>query len=267
MQSLYCKAVKMNELEPRYEITRKDLAKNKALKIGAWAAPLVFSIIPAIIFFAFSLFSSGATTAMFVFFSLIALVVGFIFGLIVSGSLMFYRSRWMAKVRERLAVDGIKADEVEWFTHELTSNEKKSLKEIESRNLLLADAFRDTLAARLTATRILKSAKQELLLVQRRQGKLKYLKSENSSNLQKELKTDLDKLTKIKNEAEAMRVEAETRIQMIEAASRRGGSLADTELALKKLSARTQELPMALESAKMEDEMRRELEKELEKDS
>lgn len=263
---MYCKAVKMNELEPRYEITRKDLVRDKALKIGAWSVPIVLSVVPAVILFSLSLFATGATTAMFVFFSLIALVVGFVFGLMISGGLMYYRSRWLTKVRERLAVDGIKANEVDWFAHELTTAEKKSLKEIESKNLLLADAFRDTLAARLTATRILKSARTELMLVQKRQGKLRYLKSENSANLQNELKSDFEKLSKIKNEAEEMRVEAETRIQMIEAASRRGGNLADAELALKKLSARTQELPLALESAKMEDEMRRELERELEKD-
>jgi hypothetical protein len=40
--------------------------------------------------------------------------------------------------------------------------------------------------------------------------------------------------------------------------------VADTELALKKLSARTAELPLALESAKMEEEYRKEFEKELE---
>ena len=142
---------------------------------------------------------------------------------------------------------------------------KKSLKEIEAKDLLLADAFRDTLAARLTATRILKSSKHELLLVERRRNKLKYLKSENSTNLQEELKTDREKLSKIKSDAEEMRVEAETRLQMIEAAARRGGNVADTELALKKLSARTAELPLALESAKMEDEIRKEFEKELEK--
>lgn len=252
----------MNELQPRYEITRRDLAKDKALKYGAWLAPAALSIVPAVAFFILSLFATGATTAMFVFFSLIALAVGFIFGLIIAGGLMFYRSRWLADVRERLAVDGIKANEVEWFKHELTTTEKKSLKEIEAKDLLLADAFRDTLAARLTATRILKSSKQELLLVERRQNKLKYLKSENSANLQEELKADAAKLSKIKTEAEEMRVEAETRLQMIEAASRRGGTVAETELALKKLSARTQELPLALESAKMEDEIRRELERE-----
>ena len=254
----------MSDLQPFYEITRRDLVKNKALKIGAWTVPLVFSILPALVFFFFFLLSSAPPVAVgWLFLTIVSLVGGFLFGLLVSGGLMLYRSRWLSKVRERLAVDGIKAQEVDWFAHELTSAERKALKEIEARDLLLADAFRDTLAARLTAARILKSTKQELLLVQRRQNKLKYLKSDNSANLQKDLQTDLEKLQKIKNEAEEMRVEAETRIQMIEAASRRGGNLADTELALKKLAARTQELPLALESAKMEEEIRKELEGDL----
>ena len=252
----------MNQLEPRYEITRRDLAKDKVLKYGAWLAPALFSVPPALVLFTLSLFASGATTAMFVFFSLIALIAGFFLGLIITGGTLFYRARWLADVRERLAVDGIKANEVDWFMHELKTSEKKSLKEIERKDLLLADAYRDTLAARMTATRILKSTKQELLLVQRRQNKLQYLKSENSANLQEELKDDLEKLTRIKNEAEEMHVESETRLQMIEAAARRGGNFADNELALKKLSARTAELPLALESARMEEEIRKELEKE-----
>jgi len=254
----------MNELHTRYEVTRKDSAKDKALKIGAWAAPVLLSVIPALVFFIlFILFgSTPPLAATYFFLSIISLIVGFILGLIVTGGIMFYRSRWLAKVRERIAVDGIKAQEVDWFKHELTSAERKSLKEIEAKDSLMGDAFRDTLAARLTAARILKSTKQEILLVQRRQNKLKYLKSENSSNLQAELKTDIAKLNRIKTEAKEMLVEAETRVHMIEAASRRGVNFVDTELALKKLSARSAELPLALESAKMEEEMRRELEKE-----
>lgn len=256
----------MTDLEPRYEITRRDLAKDKALKYGAWLAPVSLSVLPALLFFVlFFIFGTSPPAAISLLaFGVISLIAGFIFGLIVTGSLLFYRSRWLAKVRERLAVDGIKASEVEWFQHELKTTEKKSLREIETRDLLLADAFRDTLAARLTATRILKSSKQELLFVQKRQNKLKYLKSENSTNLQEELKKDFEKLSGIKSEAEEMRVEAETRLQMIEAASRRGGNVADAELALKKLSARTRELPLALESAKMEEEYRKEFERELE---
>lgn len=256
----------MNELPIRYEVTRQDLAKEKVLKLSAWTAPALFSIVPALIFFVLFLLSSATPTAFtFLFFSLISLVAGLVVGLITAGGIMFYRSRWLAKVRERLAVDGIKAQEVDWFKNELSSAEKKSLKEIDAKDALLADAFRDTLAARMTATRILKSTKYELLLVQRRQNKLKYLKSENSASLQQELKIDIEKLGKIKTEAEEMLTEAETRVQMIEAASRRGANLAGAELALKKLSARSAELPLALESAKMEDEIRREIEREFEK--
>lgn len=241
--------------------------KDKALKYGAWTSPVLLSLLPAIVFFIlFLLLGSTPPAAIsFLAFGVISLIIGFILGLIISGGLLVYRSRWLAQVRERIAVDGIKANEVDWFKHELTTAEKKSLKEIDSKNLLLADAFRDTLAARLTATRILKSTKHELLLVQKRQNKLKYLKTENSSKLQEDLRTDFEKLSKIKNQAMEMRVEAETRLQMIEAESRRGGTIADTELTLKKLSARTEELPLALESAKMEEEYRKEFEKELEK--
>jgi hypothetical protein len=220
----------------------------------------LLSIIPALIFFILSLFFG---TVPLIFFSIISLVAGFFIGLLVSGILLFYRQKWLAKIRERIAVDGIKTEEVHWFQNELTTTEKKSLKEMESQNRLLADAFRETLASRLTASRILKTTKNELLLIQRRQNKLKYLKSDASTGLQEQLKDDRKNLEEIKSEAEQMRVEAETRLQMIEAATRRGVKVADTELALKKLSARSAELPLALEALKMEEEIRREMEKEI----
>jgi hypothetical protein len=254
----------MNELETNYEITRKDLVKDKALKIGAWTTPLVLPVIPALIFFLFFLMSSTPPVIVgWLFLTAVSLIGGFLLGLVVSGGLMVYRSRWLAKMRERLAVDGVKASEVDWFAHELTSAEKKSLKEIEAKNLLLADAFRDTLAARLTATRIFNSAKRELQLVERRRNKLKYEKSPNSAEFQKKLTEDVVKLTKIKNEAGEMRVEAENRMLLIESASRHGTNFSETEFALKKLATRTQELPLALESAKMEEDIRKELEKEM----
>ena len=256
----------MNSLEsPYYEVTRRDLAKDKALKFGAWMVPFVTAILPALVFFILFLFSSATSTAaMFFFLGLIGLVVGFVFGLIITGILLYYRSRWLTQIRERIAVDGVKANEIDFFKHELTSTEKKSLREMENKNRLLADAYRETLASRLTATRIVKTTKQELLLVKRRENKLKYLKSENSESLQKDLKDDHKKLEEIKKEAEQMRVEAETRLQMIEAASRRGVNFSDTELALKRLTARSAELPLALEALKMEEDIRKELEKETE---
>lgn len=253
----------MRELQPGYEITRKDIAKDKVLKIGAWSLPVILSVIPALIFFLLFLISVEPASKIVMFTLTIgSLIGGFILGLGISGGLMFYRSRWLAEVRERLAVDGIKAEEVEWFKHELTGAEKRSLQEIEAKNLLLGDAFRDSLAARLTATRIQKSAKQELALIKRRQNKLKYTKTENSAAFQEELGKDLEKLTNIQKEAETMRVEAENRMHQIETAARHGTNFSETDLALKKLSARTSALPLALESARMEEEMRKELEKD-----
>ena len=249
----------MNALERNYEATRRDLVKDKVLKAGAWLTPVLVSIVPAVILFVLYLFTSAIPLF---FFSLISLVVGFFVGLIISGLLLYYRQRWLAQIRERIAVDGIKTEEVHWFQNELTTAEKKSLKEMDSQNRLLADAYRETLASRLTAARISKTTKKELLLVQRRQNKLKYLKTEASGELQEQLKEDHKKLDEIKNESEQMRMEAETRLQMIEAASRRGVNMADTELALKRLTVRSAELPLALEALKMEEEIRRELENE-----
>ena len=249
----------MEALERNYEVTRKDLAKGKALSFGVWVAPLLLSLVPALILFVLYLFSGAIP---FFFFSLIALGIGFFLGLIVSGILLFYRRKWLAQIRERIAVDGIKAEEVGWFQHELTTPERLSLKEMSGRDPLLADAYRETLASRLTAARITQTTKRELLLVQRRQNKLKYLKTDVTADLQNDLKKDAENLSRIKIEAEQMLTEAKTRLQMIEAAARRGTNFADTELALKKLSARSAELPLALEALKMEADIRRELEKE-----
>jgi hypothetical protein len=251
----------MNELQRNYEITEKDLTKDKTLKYGALSSPFLFSIIPALIFIIIGVLSvTPASVAFFFFLALVSAIAGFILGLAASGSLMIYRSKWLATVRERLAIDGIKSSELKWFMHEVASADKKSLRELEAINPLTADAYRETLAAKLTATRIIKSSKQELLLVNRRQNKVKQLKGENLNILLEELKSDQENLQKINTEANEMKIEAEMRLQMIEAASRRGTSFVDAELALKKLSARTQELPLALESLKMEEEFRKELE-------
>jgi hypothetical protein len=57
-----------------------------------------------------------------------------------------------------------------------------------------------------------------------------------------------------------MLAEAEARLQMIEAAGSRGGSFSEYEVALKKLENRAGEEPLALEAAKLADEIRKELE-------
>lgn len=255
----------MNELTGRYDVTAKELARGRNLKIGAVAAPLVLTVLPAIVFLIlFLLFAGGGPTTAFtvLFFGIIATVIGLLIGLGISGWLVYKHSEWTKEMRERIAADGIKAGEIGWFTKELKGTEKKALKAMSTADPLLEDAFRETLASRLTATRIVRSSKRELQLAKRREQKVKQLKSERAETFREEIKRDIEKLSSINDEAKQMLVEAESRLQMIEAAAMRGSNMADSELALKKLTARTRELPLALESARMEDEIRKELEKE-----
>ncbi|MEP6705357.1 MAG: hypothetical protein ABJB34_11180, partial [Acidobacteriota bacterium] len=171
------------------------------------------------------------------------------------------------EMRERIAADGIKAEEIDWFRNELKTNEKRALREMQRTDPMLEDAYRETLASRLTAARIIKSSKRELVLSKGRQTKLRQLKrlnKESSEKFNAEIVRDIEKISSINDEAKLMLAEAESRLQLIEAAAARGSHLADSELALKKLSARAAELPLALEEAKMTEEIKRELEAESE---
>jgi len=248
-----------------HEIVLRDQTRGKKLVIGAVAAPLLLTLTPAIITFILLMLSAGGppVAAVILFVGIIATVLGLLTGSIVAGVLLQKRSTWTKALKESIAARGIRAEEVVWFTNELKSSEKRALKAVEARDLLLADAYRETLASRLTATRIVRSSKQELFLAKKRQNSLQQLKSSRAEEFQTEIVRDIEKIGSINNEAKMMLDEAESRLQMIEAATSREGSLADSQLALKKLSARTAELPLALESARMAQEMRTEIEKEL----
>ena len=246
------------------DITPSDLAKGRKLKLGAIAAPVVLTLTPAIITFLLLLLAASGppVAAVILFAGIVSTVIGFLIGVVTSAILLQKNNVWTKEMRDRIAADGIKAEEIEWFRKELRPSEKRALKAVSARDLLLADAYRETLASRLTATRIVKSSKRELLLAKQRQNSLKRLKSQRSDEFQAEIGRDIEKISDINDEAKLMLSEAEARLQMIEAAATREGSLADSELALKKLTARTAELPLALESAKMSEEIRRELENE-----
>jgi len=254
----------MSDLPERSDITKRELARGTRLKTAAVAAPLVLAGIPAVAFMAlFILFGTAPPiAATILFLGIIFTIIGFVLGLGFSGFFAYRHSNWSQEMRERMAARGIRAEEVDWFLREMKPSERQTLKLIAARDPLLADAYRETLASRLTATRIVKSSKKELLLMQRRQNKLKYYKTESAKTFREELNKDVEKIRSINDEAKEMLAEAEARLQMIDVASIRGSSIADNELALKKLSARASELPLALESAKLADEIREELDKE-----
>ena len=254
----------MSDLPERSDITKRELARGRRLKTAAVAAPIVLAGVPALLFGTlFVLFGvTPPAAATFLFLGIIFTILGFILGLGLSGFFAYRHSSWSQEMRERMAARGIRAEEVNWFRREVKPSERQTLKLVAARDPLLADAYRETLASRLTATRIVKSSKRELLLMQRRQNKLKYYKTASAQTFREKLDEDVEKIRSINNEAKEMLAEAEARLQMIDVASIRGSSIADNELALKKLSARASELPLALESAKLADEIREELEKD-----
>ena len=156
----------MNELQSKYDVTPRELAKGRNLKIAAWSAPVVISAVPAVVFTTL-LFIFGSTppvAATFLFFGIILTALGFLSGLAISSFMAYRHSNWTKEMRERIAADGIKAEEIDWFRHELKSSEKKALKEMQAMDAMLADAYRETLASRLTASRIIRLSKKELNL-------------------------------------------------------------------------------------------------------
>jgi hypothetical protein len=255
----------MNSLE-KYQVTPKDIAKDRVLKHLSWLTIPVLTFTPGIIFSVIGLLgATPASVAFFLFLALVSSGIGLFVGLFLTALIFYYRSRWLRNLREKIAADGIHPSEIEWFKLEMTSAEKKALQEIEARNKLLADAYRETLASRLTASRIINKVREELLYIQKKENSVKYLKKADTQALLKELEEDKEKLKKIKREAEEMLDEAKARLQMIEVTAHRGGNIADIEFALKRLSARSQELPLALEAIKIEEQLRKQLEEETDK--
>ncbi len=254
----------MSDLQAPNDEIKRELTRGRRLKIAAFASPIVFSGVPAALFmFLFVIFgTTPPVAATFFFLGLIFAALGFVLGTVLSGFFLYRYSNWSNDLRERIAARGIRAEEIDWFRREMKPSERRTLKEMRTGDPLLADAYRETLASRLTATRIVKMSKRELLLMQRRQNRLKYLRTENSKKFLDELQNDVNKIKSINGEAKQMLAEAEARLQMIDVAALRGSSLADSEIALKKLSVRASELPIALESARMTEEIRLELEKE-----
>ncbi len=246
------------------EISKADLAKANRLKTGAIAAPIALTLVPAVITLVLMLLAAGGPPAavLILFGGVVATVLGLLTGVTTSVILAQKRSSWVRELKDRMAARGIKAEEIEWFRNELKGDERKALRSLEQRDLLLADAYRETLASRLTASRMIKDSKRELLLSRRRLNSIKQSKSSRAEDFQSVIAEDIQKLERIGDDAKVILAEADSRLRMIEAAGTRGGSIADSELALKKLTARSSELPLALESAKMADEIRLELEKE-----
>jgi hypothetical protein len=238
-------------------LSTRERAMGRILQWAPWLVPFLVAL-PLPIFFLVLYFISSVTetAAIYMLLALSSLGIGAIVGLFVMIFLFVYRTRWMKRMRDKIAADGITAEELPWFMSELTKAERQALDSIEGQNALLADAYRETLAARLTATRVTASAKRELLLVERRLNRVSYIQGTDTTGLQAELRADRARLERIRQEATERRGESEARLQMIEAAASRGASWEETNIALQRLGTSREQLPLALEVARLEQQER-----------
>ena len=242
------------------KLEAKDEKLAKLLQWVPWLSLLFISLafpLPLLFFYLRS--NSTESSAIFLLLAFASLGVGVLVGLLVLILFLIYRRRWYSRLRDRLAADGITASEVTWFTSELTSEERRSLSEIQKTNPLLADAYSETLASRLTATRIITRSKRELLRVERRINSARMLIEADTSSLIADLQADRQQLESLKNETTTRLAEAKARLQMIEAAASRTLSQAETDLMLRRLSAAQSQLPLSIEMAKLERQAAKEL--------
>ena len=237
----------------------------------AWAALLRWS--PLLLFFLLALplpayylsrhFTATEAVGEYMLLAMTSLGVASVFGLLAAFAVVLYRKFWERRLRERLAADGVTENELSWFMSELTAAERRALKQMSARNPLLADAYRETLAARVTATRVLARARAEADSVERRLQTAASLPAPNRRELEEDLRKDRERLARVQAEADEHRRETEARLQIIEAVAERDASRDETELALQRLGSVRDNIPLGLASARLEQGAREEAEKEL----
>jgi hypothetical protein len=233
------------------------LRDERTERLLAWTPWLSFimATIPLPIVF-LSLFATSGTTdsaAIYLLLSFVSLGAGLVVGLFLLILLLVYRRRWQARLRDRLAADGITANEVSWFATELSSEERAVWGELRLKNPLLADAYCETLAARLTATRIVAKSRGAVLRVERQINRTRNLVGISTDTLLNDLNSDRERFDLIRSEATVRLSEAKARLQTIEAAANRSLSESETELMLRRLAASQEQFPLALEMLGLEE--------------
>lgn len=235
------------------KLSNRDATIARLLKAAPWISVIVTSL-PGPLIFLFLFLTTNATdsAALYLLLAGLSLAVGFSVGLLIAAILLIYRRRWLARLRDRLASDGITASEVVWFRSELTSAERAALDEIQQTNPLLADAYMETLASRLTASRMISRARREILRVERRLNRARAIGGSDTSALQEDLTADRERLDQLRQHATDHLARAKTRLQEIEATASRKLNELDTEIMMQRLGVTESQLPLALEMAQLE---------------
>jgi hypothetical protein len=242
------------------KLAASDERVAQLLRWAPWLSMVLVSLPLPIVFLVMFLASSTTeTAAISLLLSFVSMGLGLVVGLVLLILLLFYRRRWHSRLRERLAADGITAAEVLWFAPELSSEERRIWAELKPANPLLADAYCETLAARLTATRIIGRARGEMLRIERQMNRTRNIRGADTSALLNDLTTDRKRAEELRKEATKRLSEAKARLQTIEAAANRRLSQTETDSMLRRLASSQDYFPLALEMANLEEEALREL--------
>ena len=241
------------------KLSGKDAKTAALLKYTPWVAVLLTSIpVPLVWLVFFVLSTTTESAAIYLLLAGLSLAIGFALGLVIAAILLVYRKNWLSKLRDRLASDGITASEVVWFRSELTSAERKSLAEMEQSNPLLADAYLETLANRLTASRIMARSRKEIMKVERHINRARIVRTAESEALQKDLAEDHKRLKAVYSQATEHLNQAKTRLQVIETTANRKLSQGETDQMMQRLGSAQDQLPLVLEIAQLEQQILRE---------
>lgn len=235
------------------KLSSKDANIARLLKIAPWVSVIAASL-PGPILFVLLFLTTSATdsAALYLLLAGLSAAIGFSLGLLLAAIFLLIRKRWLSRLRDRLASDGITANEVVWFRSELTSSERAALSEIEQTNPLLADAYLETLASRLTASRIISRSRREMLRVERRLNRARSLGSGETLSLQQDLVADRERLDQLRQHATQHLARSRARLQEIEATASRKLNDEETDLMMQRLGATQDQLPLVLEIAHLE---------------
>jgi len=237
------------------KLTSRDERVARLLRWTPWLSfALVTVPLPVLFLLLFLTTTTTDSAAVYLLLSFVSTGLGLVVGLFVFILLLFYSRRWHRRLGDKLAADGITASEVVWFTSELTSEERTTWQELKEKNPLLADAYCETLAARLTATRIISRTRAEILRVERQRNRTRNIHGADTASILNDLISDRKRLEDLRQEATIRLSEAKARLQIIEATANRSLSKNETDLMLQRLIASQQQVPLALKMANLEQE-------------
>jgi len=246
------------------KLTARDRKLANFFQWFPWVAfPLIALPLPVLFFILFLTSVATDTAAVYLLFAGVSLALSALAAILLLILFYLYRSRWMRRLRDKLSADGITASEVVWFTSELTTAERKTLEEINTHSPLLADAYRETLASRLTASRIISRTDKELVKVRSRITRARSLSGTDSTSLLTDLESDQQQLQALKTEAKSRLAETKGRLQTIEAAASRRLNQAETDAMLRRLTATQEHLPLVIEMEQLERKSLKEAERDV----